>query len=434
MKKVLLLSAAVCVALTMSAQKLTAEKASLSVDKTLVTPSFSQSYAKAVINKTVAPQKAPKKVEMPSFDRVAGLYVCDNTNPGDGTRTFTQSRGIEIEQLVGGYTLDPIFEGDSEIECNVLVHNFITEGTEVYGIYDEADGTLTLPFQFALQGNYEYYFVNCTNLDEEGNVYMDFSKPFVLTLDQDANGWFFLNDTEDVGFALVVFDEEGNPIGFGGTCFYDVMVTPCNYICDGEWKNSLQKDSQWEEAEPYGVFLETIDETTFAIHGFMGYSTVYAEFDEEGKVGRIQTLQPLLYERTNEAGDYSYIGVIKWGLDGENIKADYTIPYIGCGWYTITYRDPETQEITKEISGFALIDDDTKEWEYYSPGLDGVEGGYAPLTTQTFYHAIESPLSPEAIQNAVITPASKPLFNLAGQRVNKNTKGIVIENGKKTVK
>lgn len=438
MKKVLLLSAAVCMAITMSAQKLTAEKATLSLDKTLATPTFSKTYAQSVINKTVAPKKAPKKVVMPSFDSLTGLYVCDNTNPGDGTKTFTQSKAIEIEYLENGYTLDPVFEGDPTTECNVLVRNFITEGTEVYGIYDQADGTLTLPFQLALQANYDYYFVNCVSMDELEQVTMEYGKPFVLTLAQDANGWYFLNETDDLGFALVVFNEESEqltPIGFGGTCFYDVAVTPCNYICDGEWFNTLQQGADWEERDAYGVFLEPIGESTIAIHGFMGYSTVYAELDEEGKVGRIETLQPLLYERINEAGDYDYISVIKWGLDGkENIKADYTIPYIGCGWYTITYSDKEGN-VTGEESGFGLIDDETKNWEYYSPGRDGQVGGYAPLITQTFFKAIENPaLTPEAIQNAVITPASNPLFNLAGQRVNKNAKGLVIENGKKIVK
>lgn len=431
MKKFLLLSAAVCMALSMSAQKLpTASKATLSANQLISAPTFGQSYAKAVISKTVLPKKAPMKIEKPSVNSITGLYVCDNLETGDGSKSFTQSQGIHMEQLEdivileGGTQENPV-----NYNCNVLIYDLVSAGTETYAVYDEEAGTLTIPSsQLVLQENYDYYFVNCPSVEGD-KVSLLFAEPVVLTLEEDVNGWYFANDPDHLGFAIIVFDDEGNPIGFGATTFEDVSITPCNYINDIE-ENVADNESDWEPTEPYGVFIETIDDTSLAIHGFMNKATVNVTLDEDGR-GKLATLQPVEYAQVAQ-GVWEYLGPVKWGISGNNVMADATIPYIECGFAEWTFGADTEDEY--KMNCFALYDYENKQWEYYSLGREGLEGAYMPLYVFTMYRPIESPaLSPEAIKNATATPIKPTTFNLAGQRVN-NAKGLIIEDGKKVIR
>lgn len=432
MKKFLLLSAAVCMALSMSAQKLpTAAKATLSADKTLVAPTFGQSYAKTVLAKTVLPKKVARKAEMPTVNSISGLYVCDNLESGDGSKSFTKSQGIQMEQLEDIVVVEGISQENPETyNCNVVIYNLLTTGTETYAVYDQENGTLTIPsLQLVLQENYDYYFVNCLSINEADEVEMNYSEPVVLTLEEDANGWYFVNNPEQLGFALVVFDDDSNPVGFGAVTFDEVAITPCNYINDIE-ENVPDNDSDWQATEPYGVFLEMIDETSLAIHGFMNMATVNVTIDEEG-LGKIATLQPVIYANLGNSV-YDYLGPVKWAIEGGNIKADANIPYIECGFAEWTFNGDTEDEYKQNC--FALYDYVGKNWEYYSLGRDGMQGAYMPIYVFTMYRPIDSPaLTPEAIKTATATPVKRSTFNLAGQRVN-NAKGLVIENGKKVVR
>ena len=435
MKKVLLLSAAVCMALTMSAQKLpTAQKATLSADKTLVAPTWG--YAQKVLANTVQPKQAPAKVAaMPTLASVTGLYICDNTQEGDGTRSYTKSKSFsmelldEIVVLEGGTVENPV-----DYNCNVLIKDLMVKGTETYAVYDEEEGTLSIPcLQNTLSSNYDYYFVNLMSINDNDEVEMSYAIPVVLEVEEDVNGFYFVNNTEYLGFGLVVFDETGTPVGFGDTCMNDVAFTPCNYICEMEERNTLESpDSPWETTDPYGVFIEKITDEEFAIHGFMELGTVSVTVDEEG-TGLMETLQPLQYANIGQ-GEYDYVGAIKWAIDGGSIYADPEIPYLNCGFWTFTFTDPATKEETPLPNCFALYDDVTQQWEYYSPGRHGMKGGYSPLTVFTLFQPIDVPaLDPEAIKTATATRLTPSTINLAGQRV-KEAKGVVVENGKKVIR
>lgn len=430
MKKVLLLSAAVCMALSMSAQKMTTVQTTLSADKTVSAPVFGKSYAKSVIANTVAPKKVAKKATIPTLTDLDGFFVCDSEGQGDGSKSYTKSEGIKIETLEAPVLVEGAYEEDPGVMCNVVIRDLLAKGSETYAAYDQADGTLAIPFQCSLSEDYDYYFVTCTSVDGD-NVNMDYSQPFVFTVEEDMNGWYLVNGTEYAGFALLVFDENWAPKGFGATCLdSDVSITPCNYVCSEEQRNDMDEPgSQWYDADPYGVFIELVDDETVAIHGFMERGVAYVSLNEEGQ-GRMATCQPLLYAQI-EKGVWDYLGPIKWAIDGENVNADSTIPFLECGFYDFTFNGDTEDEY--QLTCFALYDGDTRNWEYYSFGCEGRQGGWAPLTVFTIFAPIDNDL-PESIQNAVITPVNQSVFNLAGQRVNKNAKGIVIENGKKIMK
>lgn len=432
MKKALLLSAAVCMALSMSAQKLTSTQTTLSADKIVSAPVLGNSYAKSVIANTVAPKKIAKKATVPTLSDLSGFFVCDSEGRGDGSKSFTESSGIVIETLDAPVEVEAAYEGDPNVTCNVVIYDLLAKGSETYAAYDEKDGTIAIPFQKTYSAEYDYYFVTCTTVEGD-EVNMDFAQPFVFSLEEDVNGWFFVSESGNAGFGLLVFDEEWKPFNFGAICLdEDVSMTPCNYICTEEQRNDLKDEkSDWYTADPYGVFIEFIDEETIAIHGFMELGVAYVSLNEEGR-GRMETLQPLLYAQVDK-GVWDYLGPIKWGIDGQGyVNADATIPYIECGFYNFTFNKGTEDEFQKNC--FALLDGENDAWEYYSLGREGMRGGYAPLTVFTLFEPLEGHSLPESIQNAVITPAKQSVFNLAGQRVNKNAKGIVIENGKKFVK
>lgn len=319
-----------------------------------------------------------------------GYYVCDHTEMGDGTRSFTQSNCIYMEELPETVNVESAYDGDPSYDCNVVIYNLMIAGSTTYAVYDRADGTLTIPFQCSLSADYDYYFVTCTKVTEDGNVNMDYSTPFVFRLDQNSNGYFFTNATGYPGFALLVFDEDWNPLGFGATCFNDVLMLPANYICSAEQRNDMN-GSDWYNAEPYGVYIEQLDNETLAIHGFMERGVVYVEQDEAGN-WRMPTLQPLIYAQVN-TNEWQYIGAIKWPIDSNsNINADSSIPYIECGFYDFTFNGGTEDEYQQ--SCFALYDGETDQWEYYSLGYEGMNGGYAPLAVFTLFRPYEdAPLS-----------------------------------------
>lgn len=438
MKKVLLLSASICMALAMNAQKISnVEKATLSVDKTLISPTIGKSYAKSVIANTVTRVKKATEIVKPSISSLTGLYICDNAGMGDGTRSFIECSGISMEQL------DEIFviEGGSEEEpiayqCNVCIYDLIHPGTETLAVYDEEEGTLSIPFQEIYEeGGTPFYFANITSLEGD-QVQMVFSQPYVFTLEEDPNnGWIFVGDENSIGFGDVLLEQSETGLtatGFGGYTMNDILVLPCNYVCESEWRHFMKDPADgFEEAEPYGVFIERVDEETYAIHGFMELATVRATVDEEG-VGQLSTFQPMVYAQIDK-GVYDYLGPIKWRIDGNDIYADSSIKYINCGFWNFTFTNEETKEETLMEGCFALYDEVAARFEYYSLGVSGEDAGFAPLRVETLFQPLEN-RALIGIKNATVTSATRcGTFNLAGQRV-KDAKGIVIEDGKKVIR
>lgn len=326
---------------------------------------------------------APAKVAARKTDAAdlnyTGYYVCDHTQPGDGTRSFRQSNCIYMEELSDNVVIESINEEDPGYDCNVVIRNLLANGTEIYAVLDREAQTLSIPFQLALSSNYDYYFANATAINGT-DVDLNYSTPFVLSLEQDSNGYYFINKTENPGFVLVVFNDEGSPISFGATCLNAVSMLPANYICSHEQRNDIN-GSDWYNVEPYGVYIEQIDNETLMIHGFMERGVVLVEQDEAGK-WRMPTLQPLIYTQVSP-DDWRYIGAIKWPIDYDVITADSSIPYIECGFYDFTFNGGTEDEYQQ--SCFALYDGETGQWEYYSFGYEGMNGGYSPLTVFTLY-------------------------------------------------
>lgn len=419
MKKFLLLSMTACAVLSASAISVksldtNASKASVSLRQNKVmTP---KSYAQIATNIFDKKSSSKVRVKLPSADNIYGMYVCDVTDEGDGTTSFISSSTLN-------FTEANFVDEETGDVFNVEIDGFFGYAS-VYGSFDEATGTLTIPAQYCYE-HPEYgqlAFFAITEADPENNSY-GVANTFALQLEEDENGFYFVPAEGYIGYCTA-FQEGEYANSLADIAYNDLTVMPANYIVQGESINHLD-GSDWEDVDDYGVCLERIGDDALFIHGFMGMGTVEAKFDEEGN-GTIETYQPLLYAQV-ERGVWDYIGPIAWDVDGQNIRVNPNREYISCGFYTFTYN-----ETGEQVDAFALYGADG--WEYYSLGRKGLDGGFPPLTVLTLM--VDNPNMPfsDGISNIqLVKPATKGTFNLAGQRV-RNAKGIVIEDGKKVVR
>lgn len=440
MKKFLLFSISVCAALTMSAQErkaasisgLTMQKASFSMQGMIRSNEYAKATVKA-LNEQVRPSKKAM-AKIPESHNIYGMYVLDNTDEGDGVTSYTQSANI---------TLTECNEFDSETGevYNVIVSglfsslfgNYFDVTIEVLGQYDAEAGTITIPYQGCYDDPEYGHFSVCgvSEITDQGYMLSDY---FVLQMEEDENGFFFETPEGCEGAAVAM--GEGEEISLAAVCCNGVLMNPANYIVQGEYQNSMRQGSTWEKKDDYGVFLESINDESIFIHGFMGLGTVEAKFDIDGN-GTIETYQPLTYTNTRENG-WIYLGPCAWTISSDGIGVDNERDVINCGFYNFTMNSTG-----EKIDAFALYDptivgyyeDGTTyegDFEYYSLGCRGGSGGYPPLTYNTLM--VRNPqFTPEGIKDMTITPLKKSLVNLAGQRVAK-AKGIVIEDGKKVIR
>ena len=110
-------------------------------------------------------------------------------------------------------------------------------------------------------------------------------------------------------------------------------------------------------------------------------------------------------------------GVIYGGLD----KAYQTLKVNDD--YTISHSNPEIGIPSKQILAFVTFDVEAKTYLMFNPKNQlGIYGFYFQAGSET------------AISNVkAATESDAPIYNLAGQKVDKGFKGVVIQNGKKMI-
>lgn len=418
MKKVLLLSLSVCAVLSASAIDRTvkvAQKANVSLHQ-----SFSPLKSYATVAKESLNISSKVQAKLPAANDIYGLYVSESTDEGDGTIAFSISSNIEFIQI---NETDPETGDIYNVEVKGLFGD-----ADVIGCYDAEAGTITIPAQYCNE-HPEYgllAFYGVTSYDETQGYGL--ADEFVLQVQEDENGFYFEPAEGYIGYCDIF--TEGQYEGYiMDVCYNDVIINPANFVVTGESRNSLSSaESEWEDLEDYGVFLEMIDEETMFIHGFMGHGTVEVKFDENG-LATIPTYQPVRYG--NIGNGYAYIGApVAWDINGQSISINNDREFVYGGWYTFTYNNTGEQ-----VEGFALYDgreEGSQNWEYYSLGVEGMKGGFGPLCVLTLIVKNNNAAGIHELSNPVLKkPAT---YSLSGKRVSKNAKGIVIEDGKKVIR
>jgi len=148
--------------------------------------------------------------------------------------------------------------------------------------------------------------------------------------------------------------------------------------------------------------------------GADGYGICVA-LDSEGHVSELRRVKDGVSSTSgsNTSYMYAYTGL-----------ADYVdfgayIPSYGNYYYITAYPGTtDDQSGYIEMWGYAYTSAKASSYQYYYIGW----GSYAAASTE----GIKTVSAPD-------TDADAPMYNLAGQRVGENAKGIVIKNGKKMV-
>lgn len=305
-------------------------------------------------------------------------------------------------------------------------------GQEVYGVYDEAAKTVTVPVWQGV-GTADYngmeltlYLVGAKAAEEEGMLNLDGEwdeegnllgwNDLVYDVKSDDNGALYL-ELQNEGWCLIAYDGPGDDAQQLGVWTSDLeghMLNKANwtahyyacYVGASGW-------GEWEEKHE-DVYVESFDDALM-VNGFEGQFVFEVGLDAANSVASLQNQDVFYYASLDRM--YSI-----WGVDGKNITTDYD--FATTGLYDaekeyVAFFDMEANQ-GKQIYICTLYEEGVGA--YMMGTFDGLElwSMCGPVGA-----GIDTVLAPNT---------KKAIYNLAGQCSNTYVKGINIENGKKVVR
>ena len=448
MKKSLLIAiAALFVAVGATAQGNLLSKAT-KVAKPL-TPKVEMKKVSATdVVKYVAPTKA--KAARRAVGDIAGSYILDYGNwEGD----FTTSSIFTITEESGvAKVLDTDDEGneiEADFEYNLRLNDFTFEGGVVYAFYDEENATIHIPAQVMVAEYGTYGRIIFSGLVTQNGEPYNFG--FDLVLEVGSDGSLINYDfSEELAAA-------GWPEGCAITGFYDYLpdygtgysyvelgstleVFPVNafmgdtevHIVNGAWGN-------WEKAE-YDVNVEDYG-NELVVHNFFGLCPISISI--EGDVATIATpVRVMEYDYADEGEDPNYIQIWQWDAEFENIlnpgAITGTLYDLEDGRKLSEFYDTEHKEAwtdpdgTEHEEGDYYILDRTKWFMVHS--TYGEQGAYWWGEARWAYIIFgeKNTTGINEVNTANKTTTAKA-YNMMGQQVGANAKGLLIRDGKKFI-
>lgn len=447
-KTLLMIVATMFVALAVNAQtKHIAQPVTLNGEKAMLSTSYSQS-AQGI--NTIA--KASKVAH--AEDGIAGDYILDFQNrAGD----FTGSMSFTIEDAEGTIVLDQ-YEDSTEFTYNVILRDFTLAGAEVKAFYDAEQGTIEIPVQdlgdaktvFGYTGDQEigdivFSAVVCVDgapktygygmvilVNEDGTLSIDkgdFSEEIAAgEMPEGAyiSGWYHyltgISGAWSYGFEIAVMAPNA-------TMNYRTTSAALGGTGSG-WALVNKR-----------VYVENF-ENELLIHNFLGIALASVMYDDEGNC---------MLPFGQEMDDYDYeepygrLRLVGCYLDGNSIGRDYDKESLNGFWkdglyefYKTEYKEAwDDEDGTHHDAGNYFVDDDENYVRYFSvasgPDADGAAYGMGWVCNMSIQL---DPDDVDGIANATVATEknNSVVYNLMGQPVSKNFKGIVIENGKKVVR
>lgn len=307
-------------------------------------------------------------------------------------------------------------------------------GQEVYGVYDEAAKTVTVPAeQYVGTADYNgmelYLFAfqalpseeeGKLNLggdwDEEGNLlgWHD----LVYDVKTDDAGTIYL-ELQEGGWCLLAtdgLDEDSQTLGVWTSDLEGHMLNKTNwtahyyacYVGAGGW-------GEWEEKKE-DVYVESFDDALM-VNGFEGQFVFEVGLDAANGTAGLQNQDVFYYASLDRM--YSI-----YGVDNREITT-------GLDFVTEGFFDAE-----KEYVAFYDMESQSGKQIYICTEYEAGVGAYMLGTFDGLeLWSMCGPFGSEDGINTVLAPnTKKAIYNLAGQRSNTYVKGINIENGKKVVR
>lgn len=402
MKKFLLSVSAIAFALSVSAQApVSVESAILS--RTAVSLNITASTEALSHVKDFRAAAAKSKVARANDDNsIYGNYISDNLRTGSNLHECYNDV-FEVANL----------EQDGAT-YNVLVKlgglNIEGEAAQVYGVYDEGSKTITIPSQVC------YTHPTYGNIDYIGLAESDKPDSYSITSEvvytQKENGswvpnvlaWGMMLNDEKAG------DLKGNPWNLG----FNNVLYPVNATING---NAVKK-KDWTEFESM-AYVDDQNEVVNVYNFENGFATIYV--NEDGATVSMPTNQPIigLPQSAIDEGFGESMNITGVKIDGESIRVDYDAKFVPgtISATDITFPDYFT------ICSKAVEDNLYLKGWYHGVTINKLKGIFQGATAGV-----------KGINDNAVKANDNRIFNLAGQQVGENYKGIVIKNGQKFLK
>lgn len=350
------------------------------------------------------------------------------------TKQSVRKVGVSAEGLAGSWVneytedmtedLDKTYQNATPTEVTVEEEDGVTYvtfadaldsyATELVGVYDAEAGTVTFPAQYcyehATYGKFAFYGVA-----EDGET---LETEYVMEVSTDDNGNIVLSSES----AWVILMTEGDYEGYSWVYSANLVMYKANYtfsgsenhVTDGAWTG-------WNDTENV-VYIEEIEDELF-VHGIFG-STISMTFNESTGYYDIANGQDITYGWTGSEYIPFYLyncdtstGYVSPAINDDLTPADYNLPaYISSGGYLV----------------FGETDGETVSWDNFAVALMTSTDGYGywrNLWAGLVCEPMDDPAGIESVNtNSVKNNAT---YNIAGQQVANNFKGIVVKNGKK---
>lgn len=427
MKRYLLMFVVVGLALTAMAQKqflLNERNAQIKSEFTPKKSSFVSDITLTKFTKTASPRKVMKKEgEEVAYPYGEGIYTelvdaVDDELDADGKVQY-----VEANRVLS-MTLEPSegVEISDGTVANVYIQYFAGYVFELYGVYDEAAGTLTFPIQVCYQSeSYGDCALVAANKDDE------YYGPLVFTKDKEGN---FVSTQE---WQVVIADEESEYYMYYLVKGLEPRILKPNAESSVEYpgQSGRATDVKKNYIEDYETEITVYN--TFSGWGDASY--VIIEFDDDlnaymyalQRLGTEDMTEDIVKSFPDLDGSYfSYMRL--WGYFYDEDRKDYLL---------------SDEDIVGKLEGNTISFEGP-----FTIGSGYVEnvgaltyGEIGPMTitlTDGKFDILGGDEEPTGIVNANATREYKlkntPTYNLMGQQVNRrDVRGIMVRNGKKYI-
>lgn len=460
MKKSLLIAvAAIFVALSANAQVKRA--ANFSAKKFAPTKAMRAEMAstKEIMPMRSVGTKVSKKALKKAASDIVGAYVMDFQNYN---HDFTGSSAFTIEEETGTITLDQYEDKEGNpvsFDYNVKLTDFTMAGGVAYGEYDESTNSIFIPVQTIYNhSSYGRIVLSGLVLDKDGSPYT-YGEELTLLFDTDGSvtldeGDFSEKIAEDPtlegiyigGFWNFMPDDlnsNGNPYcwnrGLDTEFFAANSVIEVNEThvgssgwSDWEWQGYYACVEDWGNELVVHNFIGrpvsiTVDGTSYKIAAGQEFD----DYDYEDPYGRIR-----LWRYDNDAQALTSEGFIT-GRAYKNTEGQ------GLQFYETEYKEAwtDTEGVEHEAGNYYIVD--RSQWFYLrsNPDTDGLgywAGEYrymnisVPASITLTLNDGSNGTGINGVKDFTQTTSNKT-YNVMGQEVNANVKGVVIRDGKKFV-
>lgn len=342
--------------------------------------------------------KAPQKV---STDKFIGLFI---------NNAWEEAQEINTSTVDTMFTANVTADDGTQLNVKWGIYSNLVGG--VYAHFDEKTNTFTVPkMQYLGDGKPVELGDQSSPIFFSGVSVNNYYCDYVCQYDP-ATNLLTPNDTIAGYYAIVA---EGDYQGQWVFRNVSPMIARANAIQEG----FVSGEGDWEELSwPVYVDYTTLEDGVVDVynHYLNGRSGCKISVDIDGGTATMAAGQPMIYISDEQAradyGDYVLLRGVAIG-DDNSIRPDFSMATIEGGAF-----DEATQTI--DFKGVY--------WRGFSE-IKNDRGWGTPFFAHNAFRKITDGIS------SVTTNAEKAtdnrIFNLAGQQVDKNYKGVVIQNGVK---